>query len=185
MEHATMQANVSRTQREMLERAKLMRVINDELNPPQASALVLNGFDTHESAEQAQGPARCVKPPTSTASAQTPRSHMTGFGQPRRGGSGRASNERSQIAKKEDSEFMANLSSLKRAQEALRLASMAVNRQRKVAKQELKKKKMLGDLYVPPESRSCSPVKCRGRRNRSDNSSSSGSESEDKEMPDN
>jgi hypothetical protein len=161
MEHATMQAHVSRTQREMLERAKLMRVMNDEHNPPQAPALVLNGFDTHESAEQAQGLARCVKPPTSSASAQTPRSHMTGFGQHRRGGSGRASNERSQIAmkeKKEDSEFMANLSSLKRAQEALRLASIVVNRERKVAKQELKKKKKLGDLYVPPESRSCSPA---------------------------
>jgi hypothetical protein len=110
---------------------------------------------------------------------------MTGFGQHRRGGSGRASNERSQIAKKEDSEFMANVSSLKRAQEALRLASIVVNRERKVAKQELKKKKRLGDLYVPPESRSCSPVKGRSRRNRSGRSSSSGSESEDDEMPDN
>jgi hypothetical protein len=97
-------------------------------------------------------------------------------------------NERSQIAmkgKKEESEFMANLSSMKRAKEALRLASIVVNRERKMARPELKKKKELGALYVPPESRSCSPVKGRRRKNRSEESTSSGSESEDKEMQDN
>jgi hypothetical protein len=185
MELATMQAQGSRTEREMLKRAMLMRVMNDEHNPPQAPALVLNNFHTHETAEQAQGLARHVKPPTSSASAQTPRSHMTGFGQHRRGGSGRGSNERSQIAmkgKNDDSEFMANLASMKRAKKALRLASIVVNKERKMARLELKKKKELGALYVPPESRSCSPVKDRRRKNRSEESTSSGNESEDKEM---
>jgi hypothetical protein len=34
MAEAEEQASYSRTQREMLERERLMRVINDELNPP-------------------------------------------------------------------------------------------------------------------------------------------------------
>jgi hypothetical protein len=188
MAQATVQAQDNRTQREMLERAKLMRVINNELNFLQAPALVLSRYHTYDAAEQAQGLARRVYPPTSSASAQTPRSHMTVPGQHRQGGSGRASNEKSQIAMKsrnEDTEFMANLSSMKRAKEVLRLASIAVNRERKVARLELKKKKELGALYVPPKSRSCSPVKGRRRQNRSEESASSGSESEDKEMQDN
>jgi hypothetical protein len=107
-------------------------------------------------------------------------------GQHREGGSGRASNEKMQIdmqSRNDDQEFMANLSSMKRAKEALRLASIVVRRERKVAKLEHKKKKELGALYVPPEprSRSCSPVKGRRRKNRSDESSSSDSETEDKE----
>ncbi len=86
-------------------------------------------------------------------------------------------------SRNDDQEFMANLSSMKRAKEALRLASIVVRRERKVAKLEHKKKKELGALYVPPEprSRSCSPVKGRRRKNRSDESSSSDSETEDKE----
>jgi hypothetical protein len=184
---ATEQAQYSRTQREMLERAKLMRVINDELNPPQAPALVLNRYHTYDAAEQAQGLARSVYPPTSSASAQTPRSRMTMPGQHRQGGSGRAYNEKMQIdmqSRNDDQEFMANLSSMKRAKEAHRLASVALNRERRMAKLELKKKKELGALYVPPpepRSRSCSPVKGRRRKNRSDESSSSDSETGDKE----
>jgi hypothetical protein len=104
-------------------------------------------------------------------------------GQHRQGGSGRASNENMQ-SRNDDQEFMANLSSMKRAKEALRLASVVLNRERRMAKLELKKKKELGALYVPPpepRSRSCSPVKGRRRKNRSDESSSSDSETGDKE----
>jgi hypothetical protein len=82
---------------------------------------------------------------------------------------------------------MANRSAMKRAKEAHKLTGAALNRERRVGKQELQKYRELGDLYVPPKSVSRSPVRGRRKKIRAESSSSSGSESEDKEeeMPDN
>jgi hypothetical protein len=154
-----------RTQRENIERAMHKRALNDQLNPPQAPALVLSGFHNHGAAVQAQCPVRSVRPPTSSASAQTPRSNVRMHGFNRRGGSGRPSDERSQIAmqnRDKDNLFMANRSAMKRAKEAHKLTGAALNTERRVGKQELQKYRELGDLYVPPKSVSRSPV--RGRR---------------------
>jgi hypothetical protein len=186
MRHAENQAQYSRTQRDMLERAKLMREMNNELNPPQAPALVLHGFRTREDAEQAQGFARHRNPPTSSASAHTQRSNRPVHAQHRASGSGGSQPKKAKQVSKKDQEFMSSLSGMKRAKEAVQMARCIMNRERRASRAELKKKREQGDKYVPPKSASVSPPrKYKSRKGSSGSSSSSSSDSEgDKEMPD-
>ena len=122
-QYAREQAYYNRTQREVLEKAQLMRVMNDELNPPQTPALVLSNHSSYEAAERSQFPNRNGNPPTSSASAQTPRSNVRMPGQHRGGGRGRAVSAAVRI-REEENVLIAQLPSMIRAKEACRLASV-------------------------------------------------------------
>ena len=88
--------------------------------------------------------------------------------------------------REEENVLIANLPSMIRAKEACRLASVQLNYERREGKKEIQKRKALGNDSVPPKSRSVTPEEGRLRKRRPRRSSTtSESESEDKEVPDN